>query len=41
MTWSERYLIDVSVTNTTFRDLSIVGKKSISITVIVDLDNFF
>jgi hypothetical protein len=39
MTWSERCYININDTNITFRDLSIVGKKSITLTV--DLDNFF
>lgn len=39
MTWSERYYIDINDTKITFRDLSIVGKKSITLTV--NLDNFF
>lgn len=39
MTWSERYCIDFNDTVITFRDLSLVGKKSITLTV--NLDNIF
>jgi hypothetical protein len=40
MTWSELHHIDYkNYEDTTFRDLSIVGKKSITLTV--NLDNFF
>lgn len=38
MTRSEYHYIDVNDTDITFRDLSIVGKKSITLTV--NLDNF-